>query len=380
MSVDVKKGDTVSAGQKVATIRDDSEMTIKLSFPADEAASFHVGQAAVVTLYGSFETINGTVSEISGASYAVDGNMIVRDVKITVKNPGAITESQIATAEVGSSGSTSSGKFEFKENREVLAEVGGDVVSIPVKEGQRVSAGTTLVVLQSDDLTDNVQSAADSVRSSQKAIEKQYNNLKDYSIKSPIDGTVITKDYKAGDTIESGTKLCIIYDLSYLKITMNVDELDIGKVSVGQSVKIKADALPDQEFTGRITSVNLAGTTNNNVTTYPVEVQIDDFGDLLPGMNVSTEIIANEVHNVIGVPVSAVSRGNQVLVYTGNKSDDPSVPEGYEYTTVEIGVSNTDYIEIKSGLNEGDQIAYIMQSNYDDSMNYGDGVYYDSVG
>ena len=65
---------------------------------------------------------------------------------------------------------------------------------------------------------------------------------------------------------------------------------------------------------------------------------------------------------------------------TGNKSDDPSVPEGYEYTTVEIGVSNTDYIEIKSGLNEGDQIAYIMQSNYDDSMNYGDGVYYDSVG
>lgn len=380
MSIDVKKGDTVSAGQKVATIRDDSEMTIKLSFPADEAASFHVGQAAVVTLYGSFETINGTVSEISGASYAVDGNMIVRDVKITVKNPGAITESQIATAEVGSSGSTSSGKFEFKENREVLAEVGGDVVSIPVKEGQRVSAGTTLVVLQSDDLTDNVQSAADSVRSSQKAIEKQYNNLKDYSIKSPIDGTVITKDYKAGDTIESGTKLCIIYDLSYLKITMNVDELDIGKVSVGQSVKIKADALPDQEFTGKITSVNLAGTTNNNVTTYPVEVQIDDFGDLLPGMNVSTEIIANEVHNVIGVPVSAVSRGNQVLVYTGNKSDDPSVPEGYEYTTVEIGVSNTDYIEIKSGLNEGDQIAYIMQSNYDDSMNYGDGVYYDSVG
>ena len=61
---------------RVATIRDDSEMTIKLSFPADEAASFHVGQAAVVTLYGSFETINGTVSEISGASYAVDGNMI----------------------------------------------------------------------------------------------------------------------------------------------------------------------------------------------------------------------------------------------------------------------------------------------------------------
>lgn len=367
----VEVGDEVSAGQEIAKVRDDSVMTIELPFPADEADTFYIGQSAEVTLYGSFETLSGTVASVSGATQVMPGNMIVKNVKINVDNPGAISEEQMATAEVGTSGSTQSGKFQYKENRSVNAEVSGEVVEIVNDEGALVSGGSTIIRLESDNVTDSVQSASDNVKDAQISLENQYENLEDYTVKSPINGTVIEKLVKAGDTIDAGAKLCTIYDLSYLKMTMNVDELDINKISVGQDVTITADAVEGKTFAGKVTKINMAGTTTNGVTTYPVEVQIDNPDeDLLPGMNVSTEIVVSQADDVIAIPVGAVTRGNMVLVKTGaNSSEDPSIPEGYEYVEVETGISNDSYVEIKSGINEGDEIAYIFSSSSD--MFYG---------
>lgn len=358
----VKVGDNVGAGQEVAKVRDDSTMTLELPFPADEADTFYTGQSATVTLYGSFETLPGRVASVSGATQVMAGNMIVRNVKIDVENPGAISDSQLATAEVGTSGSTQSGTFEFKENRSVYAEVGGEVAAIVNDEGSKVSNGSTIVRLTSDSVTDAVASAADGVRSSELNLDSLNDTLEDYTITSPIKGTVIEKKVKAGDTIDSGAQLCTIYDLSYLKITMNVDELDINKISLGQEVTVTADAVTGKTFTGKVTKINMAGTTTNGVTTYPVEVQIEDMDGLLPGMNVSTEIIVNHAENVIAVPAGAVVRGDSVLVKTGGKSDDESIPQGYEYVQVETGISDDNYVEIKSGINEGDEIAYMASS------------------
>ena len=360
----VEVGDQVSAGQEIAKVRDSAKMTIELPFPADEADTFYIGQSAQVTLYGSFETLSGKVESISGASEVQAGNKIVKNVTISVENPGAISEEQIATAEVGTSGSTQSGKFKYNENRSVNAEVSGEVVAIVNDEGSEVSSGSTIIRLESDNVTNSVQSASDSVKDAQLSLENQYETLEDYTIKSPIKGTVIEKKKKAGDTIDSNAELCTIYDLSYLKMTMNIDELDISKVKVGQEVTVTADAVQGQTFKGKVTKINMAGTTTNGVTTYPVEVQIEDTEGLLPGMNVSTEIIVNQVEDVVAIPVGAVVRGDKVLVKTGNTStDDPTVPAGYEYVNVETGVSNDQYVEIKSGINEGDEIAYIFSAS-----------------
>lgn len=360
----VEVGDQVSAGQEIAKVRDSATMTIELPFPADEADTFYIGQSAQVTLYGSFETLSGKVESISGASEVQAGNKIVKNVTISVENPGAISEEQIATAEVGTSGSTQSGKFKYNENRSVNAEVSGEVVAIVNDEGSEVSSGSTIIRLESDNVTNSVQSASDSVKDAQLSLENQYETLEDYTIKSPIKGTVIEKKKKAGDTIDSNAELCTIYDLSYLKMTMNIDELDISKVKVGQEVTVTADAVQGQTFKGKVTKINMAGTTTNGVTTYPVEVQIENTEGLLPGMNVSTEIIVNQVEDVVAIPVGAVVRGDKVLVKTGNTStDDPTVPAGYEYVNVETGVSNDQYVEIKSGINEGDEIAYIFSAS-----------------
>lgn len=370
----VEVGDQVSAGQEIAKVRDSATMTIELPFPADEADTFYIGQSAQVILYGSFETLSGKVESISGASEVKAGNKIVKNVTISVENPGAISEEQIATAEVGTSGSTQSGKFKYNENRSVNAEVSGEVVAIVNDEGSEVSSGSTIIRLESDNVTNSVQSASDSVKDAQLSLENQYETLEDYTIKSPIKGTVIGKKKKAGDTIDSNAELCTIYDLSYLKMVMNIDELDISKVKVGQEVTVTADAVQGQTFKGKVTKINMAGTTTNGVTTYPVEVQIEDTEGLLPGMNVSTEIIVNQVEDVVAIPVGAVVRGDKVLVKTGNTStDDPTVPAGYEYVNVETGISNDQYVEIKSGINEGDEIAYIFSASANMDMYGGPG-------
>ena len=166
-----------------------------------------------------------------------------------------------ATAAVGSVTSTDSGTFTYSEEKTVTAKVGGTVSRIHVSEGDRVSKNQTLVTLTSSSLSDQVQSASESVRNAQINLENRYEQLDDYTITSPIKGTIIDKNYNAGETTEANKTLCTIYDLSYLTMTLSVDELDISNISVGQTVSITADAVEDQTYTGTVTKVSVAGTS-----------------------------------------------------------------------------------------------------------------------
>ncbi len=120
-SIDVEVGDDVAAGETVATIRDSQTMSLEVTFPADDTASFYVGQSATVTLDSTFETLTGTISEISGTDTVLTGNVIVRSVTIDVSNPGGLSTEQTASAAVGTATSTASGTFTYKEEETVTA-------------------------------------------------------------------------------------------------------------------------------------------------------------------------------------------------------------------------------------------------------------------
>ena len=215
-TLDVEVGDEVNAGQTVATLRDSDTMELKVPFPADEAAKLSVGQSAAVTLDSTFETLNGTVTAVNGSTEVLTGNVQVRYVTIAVPNPGGLSTQQSATAAVGSVTSTASGTFAYQEERTVTAKVSGTVARLNVAEGDKVSKGQTLVTLTSDDLSDQLQSASDNVRNAELSYEMQTEQLEDYTITSPIDGTIIDKNYNAGETSEANQTLCIIYGLSAL--------------------------------------------------------------------------------------------------------------------------------------------------------------------
>lgn len=370
-SLKVAKGDQVTSGQEVAVIRDSSKMLLNLLFPAADAANFSVGQSADVMLDGTFETLKGTITAITGTDELSTGNLLVRTVTIRVNNAGGLTTAQAATASVNGVSSITSATFAYQAERTLTAQAGGTVSAINVQEGDAVSKGDILIELTGDDLTESIQSASESLRSAEISMQNQQDNMSNYTITSPISGTIIEKDAKQGDALTSGSTLCVIYDLSYLEMVINVDELQIGALSVGQKVQITADAVADKTYVGTVTRVSMKGSSSGGTTTYPITIRIDDTDGLRPGMNANAEIVVAEANNALVVPNAAVIRGGYVLVSkkspsAANAVEDMDAPEGYVYVKVETGVSDDSYTEIKSGLQEDDTVAYDTSSVSDD--------------
>ena len=366
LSLEVEAGDTVSAGQTVATLRNAETMTLEVPFLSDEAAGFSIGQRASVTLESTFETLEGTVTKIDRTDTVLAGNMIVRNVTVQVANPGALSTDQTGSVTIDGRASAGSACFAYAAELTITAEVSGEVAKLQAQEGSWVNQGGVILTLASDSLSDSLQSAADALRNAQLSLESRQDQLDNYTVTSPIQGTIIDKNYKAGETSEAGKVLCSIYDLSYLTMTLSVDELDISDIAVGQQVEITADAVEGKTYTGVVTKVSVAGTSSGGTTTYPVTVRIDETEGLLPGMNADASITLESASNVLAIPSGALNRGNTVLVTAGSPSAaNGTAIEGGDYCSVpvETGASDSSYIEIISGLQEGDTVAYIPASS-----------------
>ena len=142
-----------------------------------------------------------------------------------------------------------------------------------------------------------------------------------------------------------------------------MDELDIQSVKAGQTVEVTADAFEGQTFTGKVTNISLASSYSNGVTNYPVTVTLDEVGELLPGMNVDGEIILEQTQGTLVVPVDSLMRGNRVYVKDDTVTEkEGNVPAGFRAVEVETGLMNDDFVEIVSGLSEGEEV-YVAESS-----------------
>ena len=373
----VAKGDEVTSGQEVAVIRDSSKMVLHLEFPAADAAAFSVGQSAEVTLDGTFETLTGTVTAVTGTDALSTGNLLTRTVTITVRNAGGLTTAQAATATINGVSCIAAKCFEYQAERTLTTLAAGTVTAINVQEGGAVNKDDIVLQISGEDLTEAIQSAAETLRSAELNMDNLQEAMNNYTVTSPISGTIIEKNAKAGDALTAGADLCTIYDLSYLVMVINVDELQVSDVSVGQSVQVTADAVPDKTYTGTVTRVSMKGSSNGGTTTYPVTVRIDETEGLRPGMNANAEIVIAEAGNALAVPNAAIVRGGYVLVTkdspsAANADPDMTAPEGYVYVPVKIGVSDDDYTQIISGVTGNDTVAYDPSSVSTDDY-YDDG-------
>ncbi|MFA9422347.1 MAG: efflux RND transporter periplasmic adaptor subunit [Sedimentibacter sp.] len=367
----VTKGDSVKSGDTIADIVNSDYMMLEIPFNSSDVSNFKVGSSASVILEdSSYETI-GTVQYISSGEILKSSGATVSIVKIKVKNPGSITVDDEATAIINNVACNSAGIFDYWEQRTVKAEASGDVASVNYTTGDKVNSGNVIVDLESDDAEISLKQSELSLKSTELALQNTKDQLDDYNITSPIDGTILEKQSKAGDTLDSSDKtvnMAVIADMSKLTFDIDVDELDIGDIAVGQEVQVTADSLENKTFVGAISNISAIGTSSDGVATYPVTVVMDYTEDLMIGMNVNAEIVIESMEDVLQIPSSALSRGNRVLVKDEDGSKAASqvesdskkssasvdVPDGYTYVTVEIGISDTDFVEIKSGLEEGD--------------------------
>lgn len=360
----VSNGDAVSAGTELCRISASNDLTIDFQFSYAKDGDFYVGQPAKIYLNGYAGYIDGTVAQIGSSSVANGTGMKMTTVRVKAANPGLVTGDCTASAVVGNYTSYGQTTVKVGTGSTITATASGKVSGLTLMPGDSVSSGQRICTITGDSVDNQLKNAKASLESAQ-------DRLDDYMVTSPITGTVVEKTVKAGDNVGTGSNsnntLCIIYDLTYLEMTLNIDELDIDNVEVGQTVNVTSDAKEGQTFTGVVTKVSVVGTTSGGTTTYPVTVRIDDTDGLRPGMNVDAEIVLSSADGVLAIPSLAVNRGDTVLV----TSDSPSAanaleqeaPEGYAYVQVTTGVSDDSYIEITSGLQEGDTVAYLRTAS-----------------
>ena len=374
----VQNGDSVNAGTELLKIAGDNNIYMDFQFSYAAPSDFYVGQSAAIYITGFAGTLQGTVQQVSTSTWAsgnADGSgRQMTTVRVKATNPGLITADYTASAVIGNYSSYGETSIKISGTSVITAGTSGKITGFSYLAGDLIQNGDSICTITGDNVDNQIENARISLNNASTSLQNTQDKLDGYKVTAPISGTVVTKTAKAGDSIEGGSAgaLCTIYDLSYLEMTMSIDELDISDVAVGQTVQVTADAVEDKTYTGVVTKVSVAGTTSGGITTYPVTVRIDETDGLLPGMNVDAEIVIVEKDGVLAVPSGAVNRGNTVLI----TSDSPSAanalereaPEGYVYVQVETGISDDSYTEITSGLQEGDTVAYIAVSGNSGGM------------
>ena len=215
-------------------------------------------------------------------------------------------------------------------------------------------------MIQEEDLRQK-QMSVDQLRG---YLQQAQDALNDLSVISPTPGIAIIRNnwstgtqYQIGDQIWTGAPMIELPDLTKLKATVKINEVDISKISRGLEVEIRPDAFSETVIPGKVVSVaNLAvdKDNNNKAKVFPVEVLIEGtHKNLAPGMTVSCRILIDKIDDVLYIPIEALHvEGAEEFVYKKRGGD-------FERVDVVTGQSNNDYVIITEGLSEKDEIALI---------------------
>lgn len=237
-------------------------------------------------------------------------------------------------------------------------------VTAQVEKGDlevEISGSGSVAAINSEDVTSSAAAEVDEVLVEKNELVEKGDELITFTdgsdpVTAPFDGTVTTLDVEAGDRISGGDVVAHVTDYKKLKTTVSVDELDIPSVKKGQTVEIKASAFEDETFTGKVTSVSREGTYENGVSSFDVTIQIDKPRDIKIGMSTEVSILTNRAKDALYVPIEAVQMdGDQKYVSVQEAGATDAVASSK--TLVETGISNDRYIEITSGLEEGQEVS-----------------------
>ena len=243
-----------------------------------------------------------------------------------------------------------------------------------------------------EDIQENYAQAKSTLVRSEVSYENAKIALDDTIVRSPTSGTVVSRPVEAGQVISSptsavggGTLIMTLADLTKVRVRALVDEIDIGKVSIGQKVSIKVSAYRDTEFFGIVSKIEPQAYVVQNVTTFPVLIEINnDMNKLLLGMNTDVEIEILNKDVSISAPTMSLRTRKDIysaasILQINNEDVDSFLKEkvsgenfnkfivikdtkrGPKLSWVEIGKSDLSNVEVKNGLKKGD-IVYILPS------------------
>ena len=240
----------------------------------------------------------------------------------------------------------------------------------------QVAAGQVLVRIDGEESESELFALQQNVEEARKALDTARKNLDNCNAVAPIDGTVIGLMLQQGQEVDANTAVITIADTATIVVDATVDERNVSYVKPGMMVDI------DQwgsTYTGIVESVSLNSKAENGVASYPMVISVDNYdGTLMTGSYINYSLVASENDNCLVVPIQCVktvpledgSTGNVVFV-KGDRPDNAidltvpvdGVPEDFWAVPVEIGISDTYNVEIKSGVEEGTEVFTQLQTS-----------------
>jgi len=207
-----------------------------------------------------------------------------------------------------------------------------------------------------------VAQARATVAQSQAAVDRTEEELTNATIRSPLNGVVLSRDIEVGSPVSSilnlgssATLVMVLGDISQVYVKGKVDEADIGLVRLGQPARIKVETFKDRQFEGRVTQIAPMGVEKDNVVNFEVRVSIDNAsGELRANMTSNAEIVLEEHKGTLIVPERAVIYDASHRAFAERVQPDSKT--GRERVPITIGVSNGTRTQVVKGLAAGDRI------------------------
>ena len=377
--VTVRTGDTVGSGTKLATLVDDSKMTLTQYFSYAYEDQVYVGMKAGVSIASLMTTLDGTVTEIKKVDRVTAEGTRCFAVTVTLDNPGAFTEGMSGAGYLLTDGGEKlypavEGTLEPYASEDITATESGKLTAVNVDDYETVTAGTTLFVIDGSDLEDQVETTQRSITQTQEKITQTQEKIteaeekrSDYQVTAGISGKIIMVGVQEGEAPrQAGQTAVTLYNLDAMTITANIDELDIDNITMGMEVDItQSGAESDTHYTGTVTAISYEATNTNGVAYFLITITIPSEGALSAGVNVSYTITVGDESEGVLAPIAALkstSEGTCLFVKADTRPDnavdleDGVVPDGFYAVPVETGVSNSQYVRILSGVEEGVEV------------------------
>ena len=359
-NLNIKSGDSLVENQSVGLIEETEYSYAQSYFYKDDVEKIKVGDKAYIFFSKFLTEYEGEIVSINHTPVQFGGGAFGYEVTAKVKNPGGFSEGDVTLISIKNNNeeinSANSGKILKNREENIQTNIAGKVKDINIKNGQYVNKGDLLFTIESDDINKKINKLEKEIKQYNEKLNKIY---KGHNVYSPIEGTILNVEVSNDDVVDRSTTLITIANLDGMEVVLNIDELDILDLSIGQEAILQCDVFENEIFTGKISNISLEGNSQNGVTTYSVKVSIDDRKNLMSGMNVEVDIIVENKQDILTIPIESLNKtmdGYTVKV----KDKDGNITE----TKIEIGSIDKYSVEVTSGLSEGDVIVFDINIQY----------------
>lgn len=390
----VEEGEKVE-DSSIATIVDDSKVKIKFKVNDYEYKSLKVNQKVLLQFRKVINDKGGSVIAFEGFYPATitklnanevpnsDSLTYVHNGEIEADNPGLVQKGMVVSIYTenqglpGSAFSYEGNVTSFVNEEKIYSTMYSDddnniiATDVPVSENEFVEKGQMLVRIAGNDVTRQIQTDIDDIKKKysdrddkneeiadiQKKIDKLSELESKMMVTAPMDGMIAYINYNEGDTFQASDssdewslQLMDMYNTDEMYVRTTVSDLDVLYIRQDAPVTVTVDALPGEEFEGKVVNMDQY-TDRDGKTVYNVRIKVNGREGLMPGMNTNCFVNSGEAEDTLLVPIEAVfEEDNKQKVEI---LDDNGQPEAVE---IEVGLMNDRYVEVLSGLEEGQQV------------------------